>query len=332
MLDAGFYQTDAFRFAINDRILELILLPTEACNFRCTYCYEDFLHGQMKDEIVTGIKALISRRINDLDCLKISWFGGEPLLARSTVLEISKHGNDLCAANGLVFISDITTNGALLSRSLVNQLWSVGVRDFQISLDGPKYRHDGTRLRANGRGSFDQIWANLLGIKESGLRLNVTLRVHVTTDNLGDMPDFFTELDRTFLNEDDRFSVILKPIERLGGKNDNAIGVLSAAQRNDLIATFGQLVQAKRSSSVTKKNEDHLICYAARPNSLVIRSDGRIAKCTVALRDRRNVIGMLSEDGFLQVQNDKLAPWVRGLASLDPSELECPWANFPITG
>ena len=28
--------------AISPRVQELILLPTEKCNFRCTYCYEDF--------------------------------------------------------------------------------------------------------------------------------------------------------------------------------------------------------------------------------------------------------------------------------------------------
>jgi hypothetical protein len=36
--------------AISPRIQELILLPTEKCNFRCTYCYEDFDLGKMSEE------------------------------------------------------------------------------------------------------------------------------------------------------------------------------------------------------------------------------------------------------------------------------------------
>ena len=32
----------AFRQCTDNAILHLIVLPTEACNFRCTYCYEDF--------------------------------------------------------------------------------------------------------------------------------------------------------------------------------------------------------------------------------------------------------------------------------------------------
>ena len=33
--------------ALSDRYLHLILFPTEQCNFRCTYCYEDFEAKQM---------------------------------------------------------------------------------------------------------------------------------------------------------------------------------------------------------------------------------------------------------------------------------------------
>jgi len=35
---------------LNPKSLELILYPTEQCNFRCTYCYEDFLIGRMDEK------------------------------------------------------------------------------------------------------------------------------------------------------------------------------------------------------------------------------------------------------------------------------------------
>ena len=46
--------------------LHLILLPTERCNFRCAYCYEDFAIGRMRPETVLAIKRLIDRRLEDL--------------------------------------------------------------------------------------------------------------------------------------------------------------------------------------------------------------------------------------------------------------------------
>ena len=60
--------------------LQLILLPTEQCNFRCTYCYEDFAIGRMTPEVVSGVKNLIDRRADGLSHLQLSWFGGEPTL------------------------------------------------------------------------------------------------------------------------------------------------------------------------------------------------------------------------------------------------------------
>lgn len=41
--DVGMSSTEQDRmFSLRNDVLHLILLPTEQCNFRCTYCYEDF--------------------------------------------------------------------------------------------------------------------------------------------------------------------------------------------------------------------------------------------------------------------------------------------------
>jgi uncharacterized protein len=55
--------------------LNLMLMPTEACNFRCVYCYETFENKKMSKGVVGGIKALIDRRGSELSELRISWFG-----------------------------------------------------------------------------------------------------------------------------------------------------------------------------------------------------------------------------------------------------------------
>lgn len=77
--------------ALNPAALHLILFPTEKCNFRCTYCYEDFEIGKMSPEIVQAIKTLLSHRASSLSRLEISWFGGEPLLARDVIESITLH-------------------------------------------------------------------------------------------------------------------------------------------------------------------------------------------------------------------------------------------------
>src|SRR6185295_15549838 len=59
-------------------ILELFLLPSEDCNFRCRYCYESFARGTMAPEVRAGVRKLIEKRIAGLNRLSIAWFGGEP--------------------------------------------------------------------------------------------------------------------------------------------------------------------------------------------------------------------------------------------------------------
>ena len=115
--------------------LNLIILPTEKCNFRCFYCYEDFEIGKMVRPIIDSLKKLIESRFEDLEELEISWFGGEPLVAKEIIYEIS----DFVIDNGpsrLNFFSNITTNGFLLDFNTFEELVKRKVKLFQISIDG----------------------------------------------------------------------------------------------------------------------------------------------------------------------------------------------------
>src|SRR3954469_1670383 len=74
---------------LDPRLLYLTVLPTEKCNFRCTYCYETFEHGRMSSAVESALLRFLERRAADTEHLTLAWFGGEPLLAESTVLAIT---------------------------------------------------------------------------------------------------------------------------------------------------------------------------------------------------------------------------------------------------
>lgn len=307
--------------------LHLILLPTEKCNFRCTYCYEDFIVGRMSASTIQGVKRLIDRRRDGLRYLNISWFGGEPLLASSVVDEISSHIMDTLVGQPHVqYASNMTTNGYLLDTLKVAHLCELGIRDYQISLDGPQPIHDRTRVRANGAGSFRQVWNNLLAIRDNATPVNVLLRVHLTPANLSSMPEFLAQIRDTFLR-DARFSVLLKPVERLGGPNDGTMDILSDVERPGILAELQSIVLAGGEARGLQPAPE--VCYAARPNSLVIRANGIVGKCTVVLTDPANAIGRLRPDGRISINNDLLRPWLRGWESHDWSALGCPANGLP---
>jgi uncharacterized protein len=314
--------------SLRSDVLHLIVLPTEKCNFRCTYCYEDFTVGRMKPDTIQGIKRLIERRMPDLRHLTIDWFGGEPLIARDIIEDVCRHVCELARANPkLEFGSGITTNGYLLDLNTVESLGRLNINSYQISLDGPREFHDETRVRAGGSGSFDRIWRNIDGIRRSSLKVRVLLRIHLTPKNLSSMESFLGEIRDRFLG-DLRFSVFLKPIERLGGPNNDDIDTISHDDSPEVLRRLRRIVN--RDGGCPELDAAAHVCYASKPNSFVIRANGIVGKCTVVLEDPRNHIGRILSNGDMELDNTIIRPWLRGLQTLDSRVLGCPLDDFPV--
>jgi uncharacterized protein len=305
--------------------LQLILLPTEQCNFRCTYCYEDFAIGRMSDAVVAGVKRLMERRAPALSRLQLSWFGGEPLLARSIIEDVSSYAQELQAElDGFEYIADMTTNGYKLDADAADHLANLGIRTYQVTVDGPAFIHNRTRVRADGGGSFERIWGNLRSIRESVVEVDILIRVHLTPENLSIMPGFLATLKETFLS-DSRFSVHLKNVVPLGGPNDEEMDFLGPRDEEKVSELEALVRDGTTSESVYSPEE---VCYAARANSLLVRADGRIGKCTVGLSDDRNMIGRLLSNGTLQINNEKLRPWLKGWETGDVGLIACPYESM----
>jgi uncharacterized protein len=144
--------------------LELILMPNENCNFRCLYCYESFKHNKMRRSVIDGVVEYIGSRIHGLNELMVGWFGGEPLTAPEIIEEISSQAQSLCDRHGVSYSSSMVTNGYLLDDEIATMLLKAEVRQFQITLDGPKEHHDRLRVLGSRRGTFDRILENLVGM------------------------------------------------------------------------------------------------------------------------------------------------------------------------
>jgi len=311
--------------AFTNTNLHLIILPTEQCNFRCVYCYEDFSVGTMSPPVVAGVKRLLAERVPDLRNLHIAWFGGEPLLALGVIREISARATELAGACGTGYRGEMTTNGYRLDARTARELHDLGIRHYQVTLDGPPAYHDRTRVRRDGGGSFERIWGNLVALRDSDLPISLNLRIHVNPTNLAVMPGFLAEVKREFLG-DRRFTIMLKPVGRWGGPNDDTLAVLEGDDRRTVAPRLTAQVLEDLSEDAEFHPDD--VCYASRPNSFVIRASGEVGKCTVALADPANTIGRLREDGSLEVKNDALQPWLRGW-STDPDALGCPLIGLP---
>ena len=303
--------------------MELIIFPTEKCNFRCTYCYESFNVGRMKPALQEAVCRLISQR-KDLQRLDINWFGGEPLAGFPVIRKIGGFTYEFTQAHGIDFCSGMTTNGYLLGQDTALWLIDHGIRNFQISLDGDEESHDRTRRRADGGGSFGRIMANLTAMAGLKASFRVMLRVHYHRENLESVCRLIDLLAERFAG-DGRFGILFRKVSPLGGENDAQFpfmtdaGAMVRAER-DFIDRVGGRIDVVNADTP----ESPYVCYACKPTSLAIRADGRLAKCTVALDHDGNTIGRLRENGTLEMDQEKHRAWIRPLLEGTDEDRACP--------
>lgn len=318
----------AEREAAQDR-LELILMPTEQCNFRCVYCAQTFSKGRMKREVIDGVVALIAARAPHLRYLKIGWFGGEPLTAPEVIAEIGRAARRICAEYGVIYSSGMATNGSLLTPDVFAMLIENEVRRFQITLDGTPDHHDRLRLMGDRkRGTFATILNNLRAMKATDEWFGVTLRVNFDAESAQAMTPFLDLLETEFAG-DARFHIDFHPVGRWGGPQDDALAVCDAqdgAQRSIELANaaigrgLGEAALRGRLSVGGSK------CYAGRPYSFVVGSDGALYKCTVAFDEPLNQIGALTPSGELVIDAEKHARWIGRGAEEDAGCRACSFA------
>lgn len=201
-------------------ILRLIILPTEQCNYRCKYCYESFKKGKMPQDIQESVIKYVRKNIGRYSGLRVSWFGGEPLLAMDVIEHISINLMDICRKARRKYISDITTNGYLLSLENFKKLLSLNVIEYQITIDGTKEIHDTKKPLINGDGTFDVVTNNLRDIKQNikTSTFSIIIRSNVTDEALLSLDDFTAFFDN-LLKGDKRFSFFLRPAGDWGGNN-----------------------------------------------------------------------------------------------------------------
>jgi uncharacterized protein len=164
-----------------DRV-SLTLCPTMACNFDCPYCFEKHGSGSMTEEVQSDILMLAERMLKDSNAqkLKITWYGGEPLLYPKIIEKLSGKLIGLAERLCVEYSARIITNGYLLTDEIAEMLGRMKVEQAQITLDGLGEIHDLTRHLKGGGPTFDRIVANL---KEIELPFRVLIRHNIHRDN-----------------------------------------------------------------------------------------------------------------------------------------------------
>ena len=92
--------------------------------------------------------------------LQISFFGGEPLMAWTRLVDLAEYARAAAERAGAALSFQVTTNGTLLNAQRLDTLERLGFH-LALSLDGVPAAHDATRPMAGGRPSAWRVWEAL---------------------------------------------------------------------------------------------------------------------------------------------------------------------------
>lgn len=310
-----------------DDRLELILLASEDCNFRCKYCYEEFPRGTMEPRVRTAVTRLLQKRVPEVRYLLVSWFGGEPLYGFEAIADIAPVAQELAVAHKVKYDGYITTNASLLTGDVAKQLLDWDIRRYQITVDGPAHLHDASRPLKDGGATYETIMRNLRAMKALTDEFFVMLRINFFKDTASELPPFVKQLAREF-GSDPRFAVACHPVGKWGGPNDDELSVCGArdgqVQELSLLRNAIDSGMSTRGGIAKRASLGSNVCYAARPYNFVVGANGALMKCTVALHtDRRNIVGHIADDGSLIVDEATLGPWVEPAFQRDSTCQQC---------
>lgn len=308
----------------------MIILPHENCNFRCIYCYEKFKRGKMKTEIVDGLKAFVNLKVKECkDCkeLKVSWFGGEPLLAWDIICELSDSFINSCKQNGVNYVSSMSTNGYLLTHDVVDSLLKRKIKGFQVTLDGPEIVHNNNRKLAGGGGTYRKILDNLMDMGNRDEEFSVKIRVNFNNASVPIIDQWLIDEILPLFANDTRFALGFHPIGKWGGPNDSTIDVCDSKLVTPIKFDFIEKSQVLGFSDHIVKEylmpHGH-VCYASRGSTIVVGSDGIIYKCSKEFDDPRNIVGRLTREGQLIIDQTRWNLWTK----LEDKDILCNSCSF----
>lgn len=290
--------------------LTVILILSELCNFRCTYCYEEYDKHIMSDEIKDGTLSFIAKYVadNGIKQVTISWFGGEPSLFKEKVIGFMQELRHRLPAD-IMLSGFMTTNAFLLDRKSFEEYYEVGINGFQITVDGFSHTHNQLRPSIDGKETWQTIINNLHSISESWKADSfVLLRVNYNSAVYAELIEFFEYIKDTFQN---KFTIHAHPISKLGElEKDSICDPVTIELAGTRIGEYFANNDTKTDFAQLRANLFGGVCYAAKHNSFLVDAHGCIRKCTVDLHNEENYVGQIHGTNDFSIDIRSLAKWV----------------------
>ncbi len=303
--------------------IDIIILTTLICNFRCKYCYEQRRDDSLNNEIVNNIKKYLEKVFSENKIVRLFWYGGEPLCNSEPIFDITKYAREKSKEHNVKLHVNITTNGYLIDK-YIGQLNDVGIDSYQITVDGDEPHHNYNRPLADGSETYRKIINNIkLILSESSSE--IILRTNFNENNLNSLKNVLEEFDTKHRN---RLTISLEPI--FGDSVEKCTmkpSVITSSLFNAYELSNGMGYKNRACDIFYTKLSKFYYCYAERKAQIAISPKGDVFKCTGSDFSEKNRSGILNTDGTISF-NDKYFEWNNHCENLPNICLNCEF--FPI--
>ncbi len=276
--------------------LSLTIAPTMACNMQCPYCYENkdgrVMTAEIQDMLVEFVKTHLCASPS-INTLSVNWYGGEPLLQKKIIYNLSEKFLNICSERGIQYRASMVTNGSLLDAETAKKLVEdCKVSNVQITIDGMPKRHNMRRIFVDGTDSFDVIVKNIEDCRDF---LPISVRVNVDRENISDVESllkYFVEEKRWKGNP----HIYIAPV-----KNYTASCKQECFQNQefaDASREFNNSYYAVDRDIVTSRLFQHrpiVFCGAECVENYVIDPEGYYYNCWLLIGDKRRNSGHISK-------------------------------------
>ena len=183
-------------------ILQATVLTTYDCNFACSYCVEQGVIRPvyMREETAVASSDFIIQRAREsrVKSIYLMFYGGEPLMNPEAIRIVADRVGSYARRKRLGFAFSITTNGALLTPELVDDLVAYGLDGVKVTLDGNRECHNALRPFCDGSGSFDLVLDNVVSAAD---KVRVDIGGNFDQSNLESFGELLDILEERGLRE-----------------------------------------------------------------------------------------------------------------------------------
>jgi len=191
---------DAMRGPLETAGIGLTVTTTMNCNMGCPYCFEfEKPNKTLKSDeniqhILNYVKDMMSKApVKKWDSFNLTWYGGEPLINKYAISELSPKLIQLCEEQNIDYKASIITNGILLTEEAWQILKANKVNRVQVTLDGPAITHDKYRPLKNSQGkNYYRILENLANVPDG---ITLVIRINVDREIANNFDTLFQDLE-----------------------------------------------------------------------------------------------------------------------------------------